>query len=120
MSVKQLVYWSARLLGIAAILFISIFALDVFEPGKPLHQVALALFMHLLPSLVLVAILALAWRVEWLGGMLFVAAGLLPLALLSNPSWVNLMLGGPFVLAGLLFLASHFLHHRDMPGERQR
>ena len=104
---KKTLYWAPRMLAILAILFISIFALDVFEPDKPWHEVAVALFMHLLPSFVLTAILVLAWRIEWLGGILFVAAGLSPFLLFRNPAWVNLMLGGPFILAGLLFLAGH-------------
>jgi hypothetical protein len=101
-----------RLLGIAAILFISIFALDAVEPGKPWPEIAAALFVHLAPSIVLAALLVLAWRVEWLGGILFVAAGFSPFWLLSNPAWVKLMLGGPFIVTGLLFLASHLMRSR--------
>lgn len=115
MIVKRLVYWAARLLAIAAILFISAFALDVFEPGTPRYEAALALFMHLVPSFVLVAVLVLAWRVEWLGGILFILVGLSPSVLLSNPLWVDLMLGAPFVLTGLLFLASHRLRKTENP-----
>ena len=105
----RLIYWTPRLLGVAAILFISIFALYAIEPGKPWPEIAVALFMHFVPGFMLSAVLVLAWRVEWLGGILFVAAGLLPFLLLSNPGWVNLMLGGPFLVTGLLFLASHFV-----------
>lgn len=112
---KNLLRWAARILAITAILFISIFALDAFEAGKPWREIAVTLFMHLLPSFVLIAALAVAWRVEWLGGALFVAAGLSPFFLLSNPKWVNLMLGGPFMLAGLLFVASHALRKRAEP-----
>lgn len=110
---QRLIHWTARVLAIAGILFISMFALDVFVPGEPWHRVAIALFMHLLPSFVLLAILVIAWRVEWLGGAIFVLAGLSPFALLSNPAWVNLMLGGPFLLAGGLFLVSHRLRKRE-------
>ena len=106
----------ARILAIAGILVISSFALDVFEPGKPWHEIAVALFMHLLPSFVLTAILAVAWRLEWLGGILFVLVGFAPFLLLRNPPWVNLMLGGPFILSGLLFLASHHVSKRKITG----
>ncbi|MFZ2102878.1 MAG: hypothetical protein WAU86_20170 [Oricola sp.] len=108
----KLFYWAPRLLGIMAILFISMFALDVFEPGKPWREIAVALSMHLLPSFVLMAILVLAWRVEWLGGMLFVLVGLSPFVLLGNPAQVNLMIGGPFIVTGLLFLASSRMRNR--------
>lgn len=115
---KKLLRWAARIIAIAAILFISIFALDAFEPGKPWHEIVVALFMHLLPGFVLIAFLAAAWRVEWLGGALFIAAGLSPFFLLDNPKWVNLMLGGPFLLAGLLFVASHVLHKGPTAGRQ--
>jgi hypothetical protein len=94
------------------------FALDVFEPDKPWHYIAVALIMHLLPSLVLIAILIVAWRIEWLGGLLFVAAGLSPFLLLRNPAWVNLLIGGPFVLTGLLFIAGHRLRRGEKAEER--
>lgn len=107
----------ARILAIAGILFISTFALDVFDPGKPWHEIAAALFMHLLPSFILTVILVVAWRIEWLGGILFVLVGLAPFLLLRNPLWINLMLGGPFILSGFLFLASHGLCRRKITGD---
>ena len=115
---KRPVSWAARLLAIAAIAFLSLFALDAPAPGAPWRENAVALAVHLLPSLVLIAILVTAWRTEWLGGLLFLAAGLSPFVLLANPAWVNLMLGGPFLLAGLLFLASHRLRRRETTGGR--
>lgn len=116
-TLRKFVYWVARLLAIAGILFISMFALDVFGLDKPWTEIALALFMHLLPSFVLIAILVIAWRIEWLGGILFVLVGLSPFVVLANPKWVNMMLGGPFVLAGILFLASHRMRPKE--GERR-
>ena len=105
--------WLARVLAIVGILFISAFALDVFDPEMPWRTLAAALFMHLLPSLVLAAILLIAWQFAWIGGLLFLLTGLTPFVFLSNPAWVNLMLGGPFLLAGLLFLAAHRLRKRE-------
>lgn len=103
-----MIYIAPRALGVLAILFISIFALDVFQSGEPWHMIALGLIMHLLPSFVLVVMLAIAWRFERIGSVLFIAAGLAPVFLLSNPLWVNIILGGPFILTGLLFLFSYW------------
>jgi len=111
--VTNFLSWLARILAIAGILFISLFALDVFVPGKPWTGIAAMLAMHLLPSMALLAILILAWNKARLGGILFVFAGLSPFLLLSNPYWVNLVLGGPFILSGLCFLASHYLRERE-------
>lgn len=114
----NLLHWTPRIIAIAAILFISMFALDVFEPGAPWPDIATALFMHLLPSFVLIAILAVAWRNEGIGGVLFLIAGLSPFFLLANPNRINLMIGGPFLLAGAMFLANAWLsrHERDKDG----
>lgn len=101
--------WLARILAIAGILFISLFALDVFAPGQPWTEAATALATHLLPGFALLAILVIAWTKPRFGGVLFVLAGLSPCVLLTNPHWVNLLLGGPFILSGLCFLASRYL-----------
>lgn len=57
----RLLYWSPRVLGIAYVIFISIFALDVFGEAHGLLQTGLALAVHLIPSMVTVAILIVAW-----------------------------------------------------------
>ncbi|MDP2782617.1 hypothetical protein [Devosia sp.] len=94
---------AARAVAILGIGFISMFALDVFGMDAPPLQLALGLFMHLLPSVVLVAVLAIGWRWPLVGGALYLVVAALPMLLLSNPFWVNAMLAGPFALAGVLF-----------------
>jgi hypothetical protein len=52
---KVFIYWLPRVSAILFILFISVFALDVFtEPNW-----ALALFMHLIPSFILIILTGL-------------------------------------------------------------
>lgn len=102
----RLIWLAPRIVTILGIGFLSLFALDAFEGPAPWHQLLLGFLIHMVPSFVLIALLALAWRFERIGGSLFVGVGLLPLFLLSNPLWVNLILGGPFLLAGLLFWIS--------------
>lgn len=95
---------SARVLGLAAILFISSFALDVFGTDQPMPQTLLALAIHLIPTYLLVAILIVAWRLPLVGGILFLVVSLVPFMMLDrNPMWVNALLAGPFVLVGVLF-----------------
>ena len=64
---KQVLFWAPRVLSIAFILFISMFALDVFDEAHGFWQTAAALCMHLLPSFALVIMLVIAWRWEWVG-----------------------------------------------------
>jgi hypothetical protein len=76
-TTKWLLCWTPRLLGIALAIFISVFALDVFSERLPFWRMMLALVVHLVPTFVLVAILLLAWRWPWVGGVGFTALGML-------------------------------------------
>lgn len=68
---KQLLLWAPRVLGILFALFLSLFALDVFGIGYSFWETVVALFMHLLPVFALLITIALAWRWEWVGALLF-------------------------------------------------
>jgi glucose-6-phosphate-specific signal transduction histidine kinase len=67
------VLWAPRILTIAFALFISLFALDVFEEGKGLWRTLIDLLLHLIPMFVLIATLVLAWRRAWIGAVVSVA-----------------------------------------------
>jgi hypothetical protein len=99
---KKLLYWLPRLTAVIFIIFLSSFALDVFN--QP--QWGMALIMHLLPSFALIVITAVAWKYEALGSVLFVIAGLALLAL--SHSW---LLVAPPILIGGLFLAGALSQH---------
>lgn len=104
------VYWAPRVAGIVIILFISLFALDVFTPGVPLGEVLFGLLMHLIPSIVLAVILALAWKWEWIGFWFFLLAALLFLLTFLREAWMGLgnmiLFSGPLLLIALLFGAN--------------
>jgi len=98
---KKLLYWLPRVLSVLFIAFISMFALDVFnEPNWPL-----ALFMHLIPSFLLVGVTIVAWRNETLGGYFFLIVGA---ALLVFTNFEALVIGIPAFVIGALFLAKNF------------
>lgn len=110
-------FWTPRLLSILYIAFLSIFALDVFGEEHGFWRILLALAIHLIPSLLLLAVLILAWRWEWIGATLFSAAGLLyvlslvprQLPLSLKLTWILAIAVPAFVVAGL-FLANWFRH----------
>lgn len=60
-----------RIFAVIYIAFISVFALDVFEAGYGFWGTIVALFMHLIPSFILIACLAVAWKRPRIGGFLF-------------------------------------------------
>jgi hypothetical protein len=111
----QLLYWAPRALCIVFALFISLFALDVFDEGKGFLATFLALLMHLIPTFLLLFVLAISWRREWIAGILFPLLGILYVVWAwSKPFgvWSTLLLmAGPLVLTGALFLLNW--HHRD-------
>ena len=106
----KLLYWSPRLAGVAIIFFISLFALDVFGPGYSLGEMLLGFLMHMLPSIGLIIMLALAWRWEWVGFAAFLVAALFFMRfLLRNPvqEFGNfLLISGPLLVIALLFGAN--------------
>ncbi len=77
----QLLYWAPRVLGILYALFLSIFAADVFEEGGSFRTTAVALLVHLLPAFLVLLVLALAWRCELAGGVIFILLGVVYLTL---------------------------------------
>lgn len=106
-------FWAPRVLSIAFIAFLSLFALDVFDGSLGFWQTVLAFFIHLIPVFVLIAILVLAWRWEWIGAVLYAAAGLFYVVWVVSASrppsvkltWILTIAGPAFVIAGL-FLAN--------------
>ena len=104
------VRWLARVAGIIAILYIAMFSLDAFGAGVPVADALIGFAIHNIPSVVLLIVLAIAWRWERLGGVLFVFLSVVPLLLLSNALVVNLALAAPFFFTGILFLISGWIN----------
>jgi hypothetical protein len=103
--VQRVLFWAPRILGILFAAFISLFALDVFGEGYGFWETILALLIHLIPTAILVAVLIISWRWEWVGGVLFPALGALYLVMAKGFPWsAYLMVSGPLFLMGVLFL----------------
>ncbi|MFB3828244.1 MAG: hypothetical protein ACE15B_15855 [Bryobacteraceae bacterium] len=102
--------WAPRALTIAFTLFISLFALDSFGPGRSFWQGLGAFAIHLVPSYVLIAMLIVAWRREWVGAVVATALGALFLwwnaTVRHNATVAVVMIAGPLFLMAALFLAS--------------
>ncbi len=119
------IHWIPRILCILSILFVSMFALDSFEPGRTIWQQLGAFAIHLIPSFILLALLIVAWKWEYVGGIIFVLIGLgfSPFIFSHNYAmnhsvWMSLsiilMITFPFVIVGVLFIVSHFLKNREL------
>ncbi len=105
---KQILFWSPRALSILFALFISIFALDVFGERYNFWNTVLALAIHLIPSIIILLFLIIAWRWEWIGGILFlILAGFyIDMAWGRFPLSVYFVVAGPMVIISILFFVN--------------
>ncbi len=105
-NLRSILLWTPRIAGILFILFLSLFALDVFDMGLGFWETLLALFMHLIPSIILTIALALAWKWEWVGALAFLGWPVWYLIAARGFHWsVYVIVAGIPALIGLLFLA---------------
>ncbi|MCK4663116.1 MAG: hypothetical protein KAT68_09645 [Bacteroidales bacterium] len=101
-SIMRLLFWTPRILCILFIVFISLFALDVFDEGNDFWHTILALLMHLIPTFLLIIILVISWRLEWVGGILFFALAIFYIVW----AWDKFPLSAYFSISGPLFIIS--------------
>lgn len=106
----RMTVWAPRALAIALALFLSVFALDVFEEGLSAGQIVVHLFLHLIPSLAILAVLAIAWRLERMGAFLYLVLALFSLWFFRANGAGQAITAGPLFVLSALFLWS--AHHR--------
>lgn len=104
---ERFLYWSPRVTGLLFAGFISIFALDVFSEGYDVWETTVALFMHLIPTGIILIALGFAWRWEHIGAIAFILIGVgFTIFFSTSAEWMTfLIISGPLFLIGILFLA---------------
>ena len=107
----RVLFWSPRILTILFVLFLSAFALEAFNEFHVFWKCILAFCIGLLPAAIVAAILAVAWRWEWLGAALFALAALCYAWSWTVPprhmQWVaTAAISGPLLVIAALFLAN--------------
>ncbi len=91
--------WLPRILAILFILFIQMFALDVFGQGYGFWGTVIAFTIHTIPSAVLLVMLIVSWKFDIVGGWIHIIVSLIFMAF-----FCSVLLGLPLALIGLLFL----------------
>ena len=106
---KTLEYWLPRAFSIFYIIFVSAFALDVFTEFSGIAML-IALFIHLIPSILLTIILFIAWNFEILGGFLFILFSLVVTFYFKlYDKFIEIFVVTlPISVMGLLFLIPHW------------
>jgi hypothetical protein len=114
-NLKKFLFWTPRVASILFILFVSLFALDIFEMQLGFWGTLVGLFMHLIPSFILIAALILAWRREWFGALLYIGfAGWYVIEMWGRFEWTVylLMAGIPFVIG--TFFAIDWIYRKEL------
>ena len=121
----KILHWSPRILCIMAILFVSLFALDSFDPRLSLLQQIGEFLIHLIPSFVLLACLIVAWKWELIGGIILASIGIgfSPFVYQLNYHRIHdvgaclvilLVITFPFIVVGVLFIMSHIMKKKNL------
>ena len=95
--------WVPRLLAAAVSLFLGLFSLDALSGADTLAQAVPDFLIHLIPSAIILTVLALSWNREWIGAVAFIAmaAGYAVVAR-AHPSWI-VAIAGPLLVTGALY-----------------
>ena len=117
-KVSKFIYWTPRILSIIFILFLALFSLDIFEGNYGFWGTIVGLFMHNIPAIILLIVLIISWKREIVGGIGFVLAGILYIAIIltniirAGFEWHYLLwvaqISGIAFLTGALFLVGWF------------
>ncbi len=114
-KVSRFIYWTPRIVSIIFICFVALFSLDIFDMKLDFWGTVLGLLMHNIPTLILIAVLIIAWKYEWVGGVAFILAGILYIAgilitIMKNGfkwyylSWAIEISGMAFLIGILFFI----------------
>jgi hypothetical protein len=106
----RLLVWAPRVLGASICLFLGLLAFDVFGEGKTWLEALPGFVIHLVPAVLLCGIVVASWNREWIGGTVFTVVGLAYIGLARERlDWV-LVVSGPLLAVGALFLLG-WRHH---------
>jgi hypothetical protein len=93
----------ARILAIAQAMFLAVFALDVWQEHKTALALAEALFIHLLPSILIAISLFIAWKHPRRGSFIFTLLGII-YTVNEWGHWRAIgLIAVPLIITGILF-----------------
>jgi hypothetical protein len=103
---REWLYWTPRIVAILFAAFLSLFALDVVNEDPTQGSRFIALLMHLIPSLLVLIGLLIAWRRGRAGAAIFALLGIVYIAMAWGrfPILTFALISGPLFLLAILFL----------------
>lgn len=114
---SKIIYWLPRILMMLFIIFISIFALDSFNGEASLLQKIGGFLIHLIPTYILIALLLVSWKWEWIGGIAFFLLGVFYIVWVWGKFPVSVYFGisGPLFIISILFFVGWFKREKNLP-----
>jgi hypothetical protein len=113
---KKFLFWTPRILTVLYALFLALFAFDIFDGTSGFWNIVFGLMIHLIPTVIILAILALSWRRGWIGALLFPAFGMWYIVIgWGRQHWsVFVIITGPLFLAGILYAIDWFSQRKTI------
>ena len=107
-TIEKYLTWSPRIIASAFAGLLALFSLDAFEGAEPAGVKLEGFAVHLLPAVITIACLAVAWKYRLWGGVLFLFLGIVFTFYFGTATNIyNFMLiSAPLFAAGVLFLLS--------------
>lgn len=104
--------WLSRGLAVLYLGLLVLLSMDAFQEGQGPMEAFVALLMHLIPALVFLAALIVAWRRPMLGGWLLLGLGCLATLYFGTYRHFSgfMAVTLPLVLLGALFFLEGFWH----------
>ena len=114
MGTKNILFWTPRIVTILFAIFISLFATDVFNENLNLIDTIIAFLIHLIPTLIILFLLAIAWRWELVGAIIFSSIAIFYIFWTWGKfDWtVYVIITGPMFLISTLFLLNWIYHKK--------
>lgn len=107
--------WTPRVLALLMCVYLAVFSLDAFGNGAGVARSLVAFGVHLIPVLILLIVVAIAWRREWVGALVFACCALAYAFMArAHLSWIALI-SGPLLLVAIAYLMS-WTHHEELHG----
>jgi hypothetical protein len=115
-SRNHVIRWSPRIVGIGLAVFLALFAVDVFIEDLGILGTLVALTMHLVPSILVLALVVVGWKHEGIAAAGFVALALVYAGTMRERlPWIALV-ATPLGLVSALFFYSWWVKTRAPTG----
>lgn len=108
-----------RVFTIILALFLMIFSLDVFQPGRSVQEMAVGFAIHNIPSMLLLVVMFAAWKREWVGAVLFTMLGMVYFIYVPHMYWSAIItITLPLLINGILYQIA-WINRMKIPPEPQ-